>query len=205
MFRAKKFLVSALLAVTLIPLTGCVPEPLDSKDGSESSPSPSVSPSDSKSESSAKSSSPGQPQSEALDTEPISVDCATVFPVERLYEFDENLAVVTSAGSIASSVTQQQSQLGALYCDLVHLSSGEVVQFGFVNLTAPSAKILANRIQSLPTANAYQVTNSVRGNFEAPTGQFIDGQYWVSVSSTVFASPLDASSWSNLATQGLPR
>ena len=205
----RRFALSiALTALLAGGLAACVPEPTNnSQDSKSNSSSKPLNPAPQSSSSTAPSPNPSESSQKpvTLTAEKVGTTCEAIFPLARLYDIDPNLALTPGQSNIESPVVGQQRNLGGLFCDLVHLSSGDVVQYGFVRLTSSSAEAQRALISSQSAGGAFQVTSSLSGTFSAPSGQFIDGAVWVTVSSPTFSAPVDASLWANLASRGLPR
>lgn len=206
MNRLQLVLSATLAAAVAALLAGCVPESAQPTTTSSTAQDPKKSESSSSSQSSQPSptKSPSG-QEPSLESEKFDANCESLFPADKLYQFDSNLAVISSDKAISSSTTDQQATLKGLFCDLVHLSSGSSVQYGFVKLTTASADRQVKRINSSPDQTKFPVTSSIAGAFTSPSGQFVSNQIWVTISSTEFTNPTDVSAWANLVVGSLPR
>ena len=198
--RHRIFLVTlAIVAATSI--AGCAPEPgikqnatgaqKNNSSATTATPSPE-----------GKVTSPSQTAvPTTLKSVPPSITCETALPLDSLYAFDSNLALIPNDRSISSSVVDKQATLQNVFCKLIHISTGETIQYGIVRLTKESAKEQSRTIAAAPQAESFQATVSQKGQFLAPTGQFVQGDYWISVSSPEFNLPADAEVWASLIAQ----
>lgn len=204
--KLRKF--TALGAIALIAtwtLAACAPEPgvpdksSDNKVTNETKPNR-------ESQNSAEQSTPSPDQTSltsTLQSEPINLSCESVFPLAELYAFDPNLALVAESPSISSAVVEKQQSLSNIFCNLIHTTTGEKVQYGVVRLTRESASSQSKKIGAASQAEVFQATVTTKGQFLAPTAQFVEGLYWISVSSSDFRSGRDAAMWSGLIAENL--
>jgi hypothetical protein len=151
------------------------------------------------------SSTPSQSPSSApapvvLTSTPMDRTCDDVFGLQKLYDYDPNMALVAGRTPRLSPTATEQAHLGAITCVLVNLSSSVETEIVIAKLTDSST---AAKSAELSAGANYQVNTSVRGFFNSGMGQFTKGSYWVSVSSPSFVNPVDASQISFLAASGL--
>lgn len=144
------------------------------------------------------------PSSTALTSVAMDKTCDSIFPVDGLYKFDPNVALAPdSSPFISSPVVSEQQALKGISCKLLNLSSGATTQVVVVKLQPESAKQLTQSIATDPNSVPYQVNTELRGTYNKQIGQFVKGNYWVTVSSAGFQNPVDASKLSYLTSLGL--
>lgn len=184
----------ATVAIAVLVLSACAPEksldPLSTT--SPTTPASVTSPSP----------TPTASSSASLESQKMDKSCADIFPLGRLYEFDPNVALVSSKEP-ASALATQQLKLGGIICELTNLSSATSTQIVVSKLTPPSAEALKSQIQSASNTSGYQVATGTRAAFQDKTGQFVFNNYWVSVTSDGFTNPVLASPVSYLTSRGL--
>lgn len=132
-----------------------------------------------------------------IETQPIDITCDSVFGLERLYNYNPNLALLEGGTELANRI---QELSDGIICDIVNTSSNELVQYKIVKLTQPSLTNVASQIASSSTG--LRVSSNIAGRFDAGSADFIIGDYWVSVSSEGFVQPQDPEPWALFATQG---
>ena len=194
-----KFVVTGVVAITALGLSSCASEPEKASISATSTPKPTVTlqtPSPTLVTTTA-------PTPQILTGEKIDKSCEQVFPLERLYEFDPNIALVPGEFSISNEVTNKQIELGGISCSLTNLSSGITTQIVITKLSTDSVSIQKNLIDQAMAGGGYKVNNEISGSFISGTGQFLKNSYWVSVSSSSFGNAVEASQLSFLTAQGL--
>jgi hypothetical protein len=97
--------------------------------------------------------------------------------------------------------------LGGVTCVLMNLSSSAEIEVTVARLTEVSVAQQAETLTTLGGRSPFQVADGVTGAFlvvdGVPTGQFVAGNYWVSLSSSNFRLASDVSLAANLVVQGL--
>jgi hypothetical protein len=142
----------------------------------------------------------------SLRSEPMDRTCQEIISGQELYNFDPNLALI-EGGIPSTAVAQGQAALGGITCVLLNLSSNAEIEVTVAKLSPQSSKQESESLRTLTGGSTYQVSTNNQGMFSTSNGlgvgQFISGQYWVSVASSTFLSGVDASAASNLAASSL--
>lgn len=189
---------------TVLALASCA-----AATSSSSTPTPLASQSKQPTASATPTKSPAQSATPAPPTSPtpfvltsLAMDkaCEDILGLQKLYDYDSNVALVTGRAPTMSPTAAEQVRLGGVTCVIVNLSSSVETEIVITKLTEASATFKSTELSATPN---YQVNNVVRGLFTTPTGQFVSGNYWVSVSSPDFKNPVDASQVSFLVASGL--
>lgn len=200
MGKTSKLLLVASTGIVILFSSGCAPEPepvvIPSKTASSVSPKPTTSVSTPQS-------TPSSDLPVPLASEPMDKSCEKIFPVDRLYNFNANIGLIPNQAPTIAPSAQKQLELGGISCVLTNLSSGATTEVVLTKLTPQSAESKSKELESLFSQGNYQVENGITASFSNHSGQFVKNNYWVSISSTDFANPIDASRVSNLVAQGL--
>jgi starvation-inducible outer membrane lipoprotein len=200
--RGTSRVATALIAIGVVAtLAGCASPPPTSTEAS--SPTHSKSPTSTPAQTSSPSVEPAPSSSAtpfALTSVAMDKTCGDILGLQKLYDYDPNVALVTGRTPTMSPVAAEQVRLGGITCVIVNLSSSVETEIVATRLTEASASFKSTELSATPN---YQVNNVVRGVFTTETGQFVSGNYWVSVSSPNFTSPVDASQMSFLVASAL--
>src|SRR6187402_35153 len=178
---------SAVVAVALGLLAGCVPAPSPSGSATRSAtPDSRFTPTPS---------NPPVPTA-TPSARPVSVSCSALISPQTMYDFNPNFGVIDSWTPAAGSPAAVAESDKGVACRWLNQTSGALIDLSVASLDAASLESLKNQtvgsstmVPTYPDADEgyFSVSNGVG------TAVIFDRSYWVVMTSTYFAEPGDPS------------
>lgn len=141
-----------------------------------------------------------------LTSETTDKSCSALMPGDGLYAINPNMTLDTSRTSAVTEIGKAQIQLGGISCTAINATTKMTVIVTAVKLTRDSAKAKSDELAASgfttyipsPSSLGYFTMEGLSG-----IGQFVKGQYWVSVASDDFKTATNPSAYSFLASKNL--
>lgn len=141
------------------------------------------------------------------DTSSTKIECESIAPSESLYNLNPNLALLPDVHLDQTHESRQIHELGGTGCQLTNLSSNSNISIEIVKLTNTSSKALEQQLQENGSLSTVQLPENTTGYFSQTDSvgqtQFIQNNYWVSISSAEFASAIDTTTIASLVISGI--
>ncbi|MDH6180537.1 hypothetical protein M2152_000719 [Microbacteriaceae bacterium SG_E_30_P1] len=192
MFSVRAAIALPVLAITALTLSACVPT-------QEPSDRPTPSASTTRTPGAAPSSTP-TPTPTPDGPIPYSVSCDELLSPDTLYGLDPNFSSLGPAEPAAGSLAATAVADGGTACRWIHETSSVTIDIAVAELTPDAA---ASRRASADASGTAVADFGDAGYFASDSGaQVFRGPYWITVSSSMFASAADAAPFVNAVTAG---
>lgn len=141
------------------------------------------------------------------DPSSAKIECESIAPSESLYNLNPNLALLPDVHLDQTLESRQIHELGGTGCQLTNLSTNSNIEIEIVKLTNTSSKELEQKLQENGSLSTVQLPENTTGYFSQTDSvgqtQFIQNNYWVSISSEEFTSAIETTTIASLVISGI--
>lgn len=131
-----------------------------------------------------------------IEGEATNLVCDDLLSIQELYDFNPNFAIDPELPAVQTTIESQFTNLGGLTCSYLNLTSGEVIQVSIAKVKDSSKGALLASVSGASSAASDFDSEKRKAFFSLSNGtgvfQVVQGEYWLSASSSVFFSAADA-------------
>lgn len=143
----------------------------------------------------------------SADPSSAKIECESIAPSESLYNLNPNLALIPNVHLNQTIESLQIKELGGTGCQLTNLSTNSNIEIEIVKLTNTSSIALEQKLQRNGGLSTVQLPENTLGFFSQTDSvgqtQFIQNNYWVSISSAEFTNAIDTTTIASLVISGI--
>lgn len=131
-----------------------------------------------------------------LKGEKPKLSCSNLVSIQELYDFNPNFAIDESLQPISPEIADTFATVNGLSCMFINLTSGDEIQTDLAVLTDPSVKLVEAEFSKSGGTPLSDNSDLDSSSFVIKDGvgilQILKGNFWLSVSSSLFLSPEEA-------------